>query len=204
MRRRCDPRPRRPALPVDNRERLAGLVLAGGRSTRMGRDKALLPVDGEPLLVRAVRFLGSFCAPVLLAGGNADRTARLLEVRGLGAVTGVADVVADAGPLAGLVAGLEAAQAGLVAVVAVDLPAPSQPVLELLADRWAGEAAVVPEVDGRLEPLHAVWSTGAAAALRDLLAARRLSVTGAARLLGARVVPLEGRFARNLNRPEDL
>lgn len=204
MRRRCDLRPRRPALPVDNREPLAGLVLAGGRSTRMGTDKALLHVGGEPLLVRAAMFLGTFCAPVLLAGGSSDRTAHLLEVPGLGAVTGVADVVADAGPLAGLVAGLEAAPAGLVAVVAVDLPAPSRTVLELLADRWAGEVAVMPEVGGRLEPLHAVWSTGGAAALRDLLAAGRISVTGAALRLGVRVVPMDGRFARNLNRPEDL
>jgi molybdopterin-guanine dinucleotide biosynthesis protein A len=209
MRHGCDTLLLRPVLPVDNDgvrvPPLAGLVLAGGRSSRMGRDKALLPVGGQPLLVSAVRFLRAFCAPVLIAGGSADRTAALLRLPGLGRADGVADQGEDgAGPLAGLTAGLERAPAGLVAVLAVDLPAPSRPVLELLADRWAGEVAVVPEVGGRLEPLHAVWSTTAAAPLRERLVAGRRSVTQAAQVLGARIVPLEGGFARNLNRPEDL
>lgn len=170
----------------------------------MGRDKALLEVGGEPLLVRAVRFLRAFCAPVLVAGGSAQRTAALLEVPGLGEVIGVADLLQDSGPLAGLVAGLERAPPGPVAVVAVDLPVPSRPVLELLAARSAGALAVLPEVAGRLEPLHAIWWTAAAPALRDRVMSGELGVTDAAHALGAQVVPLEGDFARNLNRPADL
>jgi molybdenum cofactor guanylyltransferase len=120
--------------------------------------------------------------------------------------------VTDAGPMAGIVAGLEAAGTDLVAVVAVDLPLASADVLDALASSWDGEPAVVPLVDGRLQPLHAVYSRDAAPALRQRLEAGLRSPTNAVAALGARVVGTDGwshldpggSFARNINRPEDL
>lgn len=198
----------------DDRRRPAGLVLAGGQSRRMGTDKALLELDGVPLLVRSVRFLRGFCVPpVLLAGGDAARTARLTAVEGLGDVVGVPDAEpVGRGPLGGLVAGLRRAPADLVAVLAVDLPRPSRPIFGLLAGLWRGEPAVVPEVAGRLEPLHALWARAALPALEARLAAGRLALTEAALDLGARVVPPstwraadgDAGWTSNLNRPEDL
>ncbi|HWB72229.1 MAG TPA: molybdenum cofactor guanylyltransferase [Egibacteraceae bacterium] len=184
---------------------MTGLLLAGGRSTRMGRDKALLDWTGEPLAARVTRVLASLCAEVVVASGDGRRLGWL-------GLPQVADAAARAGPLGGLVAGLERAAHPLVAVVAVDMPHASAPVLRLLAERWEGEPAVVARADGRLQPLHAVWAGAAAPALRARLAAGHYSVGEAARALGAQVgepgqwAPADpsGRFARNLNRPDDL
>jgi molybdopterin-guanine dinucleotide biosynthesis protein A len=191
---------------------MGGVVLAGGRSTRMGTDKALLALDGEPLAVRAATFLRGFCEPVLLAGGTPQRLAMLRALPGLGAVVPVADAASDAGPLAGLVAGLRQAPTALLAVLAVDLPHPSRAVFDLLAGLWRGEAAVIPEVAGRPQPFHAVWASPALPVLERRLAAGQRSVVAAAAAAGARVVGPEvwsqaepdARFTVNLNRPGDL
>jgi molybdenum cofactor guanylyltransferase len=187
------------------RRPLSGVVLAGGPSSRMGADKALLDVGGEPLVLRAVRTLAALCEDVVVASGDGRRLA------GLG-VAQVADVEGGAGPLAGIIAGLESATHQLVAVLAVDMPHANAAVFRLLADRWSGEPAVVPVVDGHEQPLHAIWTRDAAVPLRDLLAAGQLSARSAAVALGAAIVGPDvwgradptGRFATNLNRPEDL
>lgn len=183
---------------------MTGLVLAGGRSRRMGRDKALVEVAGDSLLLRVGRVLELICDRVLVASGEHDRYELAWEQ--------VADPRAETGPLAGILAGLEAADTGLVAVVAVDMPYANARVLQLLADEWMGEAAVVPLVDARVQPLHGVYATDAAPSFRRLVEAGKRSVVPALSEIGARVVgedvwgavDPEGRFARNVNRPEDL
>lgn len=185
--------------------RLTGLLLAGGRSTRMGTDKATLLVDGMSLAERAALALRACCDRVLVASGDGHRLAHL-------GLPQVADAVPGAGPLGGLVAGLEAAGTPLVAVAAVDHPNVSAEVLRALATVWDGQAAVVPEVRGRLQPLHAVWARASAPALAARLGRGERTVTLAAEALGALVVgadvwgPIdpEARFARNVNTPEDL
>jgi molybdenum cofactor guanylyltransferase len=145
------------------------------------------------------------CREVLVASGDGRRLGAL-------GLPQVADPVPGAGPLAGILAGLEVAAHPLVAVVAVDLPAANGAVLLALARAWHGESAVVPEVGGRLQPLHAVWARSAAPALRRRLEAGERGVIAAAVALGARVAGPEvwgphdpaGAFARNVNRPEDL
>ena len=183
---------------------LTGLVLAGGRSTRMGTDKATLTVNGERLVDRAVRVLATCCVDVLVAPGP-DRA---LSVDG-------AAVVADAsgaGPLAGIVAGLQQAATPLVAVVAVDMPHASAAVMRALAGVWDGEAAVVPVVRGRVQPLHAVYAVAWAERYAALLAGGERSVRRALQVLDARTVDAAvwaaadptGGFAVNLNTPADI
>ncbi len=189
-----------------NRE-MAGVLLAGGLSSRMGADKASLEVDGEPLARRMVDMLAGFCDEVLVASGDGRRLGWL-------GVRQVADVLPDAGPLAGLVPGLEAAgpRHALIAVVAVDMPYASPAVFRLLGELWGGEDAVVPVTDAGLEPLHAVYAPAAARPLRAELERGERSLRRGLRALSVREVgPDEwrdadptGRFALNLNRPEDL
>lgn len=184
---------------------MTGLVLAGGASRRMGRDKALLELDGEPLVRRAVATLRRCCGRVLVASGDGTRLPDVGDAQ-------VADAVAGEGPLGGLVAGLAAARTPLVAVVAVDLPFADAGILRVLADHWGGEPAVVPTVAGRAQPLHAVYATAAAGALRRCLDDGRRGVTDVVTSLGARLVDERGwshrdptgRFATNLNSPADL
>lgn len=184
---------------------LTGLVLAGGRGRRLGRDKALLEVGGEPLVVRAARRLEHVCERVFIASGDGRRLGELAWEQ-------IADAVVDGGPLGGIVAGLERAAAPLVAVVGVDLPHLNPAVLRRLAGEWRGEGAVVPLVSGRVHPLHGVYATDAAPRLRRLLVSGRRAVIAALSELGARIVGEEcwadldpdGSFVYNINRPTDL
>jgi molybdopterin-guanine dinucleotide biosynthesis protein A len=184
---------------------LTGLLLAGGKSTRMGRDKAWLEFEGEPLAVRTLRVLRSICDEVLVASGDGKRLADLGAPQ-------VADAIGDAGPLAGIVAGLEAASHELVAVLAVDMPFASAEVFRLLAASWSGQDAVVPMTARGPEPLHAVYARSAALTLRAALERGTRSMHEALRAIKTKEVPeaewraadLSSRFALNVNRPGDL
>lgn len=175
---------------------LSVVVLCGGRSKRMGRDKALIEIDGVPLFRRVAQRLEPL-GEIILAPGTPGRL-------GTTGYAEIADDPADIGPLGGLVAGLTAASTELVAAVAVDMPLCDPSVLNQLSEMLEGRDAAVPISGGRLQPLHAVYSTKCAAVLRDAAARGIHSVGRAVETLDAITPTIEGGFATNLNFPQDL
>lgn len=143
--------------------KFAGAVLAGGRSTRMGQDKAGLMVGGETLLNRQLRLLREAGASELFVVVAAGREAPPALPEG---VRTISDRVADAGPLAGIDAALSAASCPLVLMLAVDLPAMTAGWLRQLIDLCHDGRGAVPVVDGRYEPLAAVYPQSLAAEAR--------------------------------------
>ena len=127
------------------------VILAGGRSTRMGRDKAALPVAGVTLLEWMVRRLGPEFRETIVAGAVPPVGARE-----------AADRCADAGPLAGIEAGLLIARSPYVFVVACDMPRAGARLGSLLIERAAGHDAAVPRIDGRAQPTCAAYARAAA------------------------------------------
>ncbi len=190
-------------------ELVAAIVIAGGRGSRLGRDKAMVVVAGEPLVVRAVALLGSLTTNVVVARGPQP------EIPGLG-VGQIPDPSGAVGPLAGIVAGLSWAAArgleGAVAVLAVDHPAPDAGVFAALAARMAADvhAAVPVDVSGRLQPLHSVWHTSALPTLRSLASGGLASPTRALASLAHAEVPVAAlpgdgaRWLHNINVAADL
>lgn len=134
---------------------VAGLLLTGGRSRRMGRDKATLVLGGETLARRLGRLLGEVAGTVLEVGPGRSGLEAVRETPPFG------------GPLAALAAGWRALVArghtGPVLVLACDLPAVDAPFLRLLAG-FPGDGSVVPVVDGHRQLLVARWSAADAAA----------------------------------------
>ena len=185
--------------------RLAGLVLCGGASTRMGREKALLPVGGRPLVLHVAGLLERAADPVFLGPGTLGRLGAL-------GYREVEDAAPSSGPLGGLVAGLAASPHPLVAVLAVDMPFASPELFTYLADLHRGEDAVVPLLGSRPEPLHAVYARSGLPALQASLAEGVLALHSALERLRVRWVDEEewrtadpsGRFAQNINSKEDL
>ena len=184
---------------------MAGLVLCGGASRRMGAEKALLDLEGEPMVVRVARRVGGVAWPVLLAPGRRGRLGDL-------GYPEVDDEVDGSGPLGGLVAGLAASPHRLVAVAAADMPFVSAEVLSLLARLIGTADAAVPVTEDGMQPLHAVYSANGLPALRAALrSGRRALREGVEEALRVRrvddgewrTVDPSGRFALNLNRPED-
>ena len=171
----------------------------------MGSDKADLLFEGEPLAVRVLRRLRDACEEVVVASGDGIGLAWL-------GVAQVPDAIPGAGPLSGIIAGLEWASFETVAVVAADMPYASAELLRLLADLRTDEDAVLPLTERGAEPLHAVYAKAAAPSLRRALEDGERSVHRALRSARIREVESDvwrradptGRFAVNVNRPEDL
>ena len=189
-----------PGAPV------AGVVLAGGRASRMGgRDKAFAAVEGEPIAVRAVRIFRSLFAQVLVSTNRPERFAGL-------DVQTVADQFPGCGPLAGIHAALLASRYPHVFVAACDMPGLDPEVIRFLLGRVGSAEAVVPCWDGDVEPLHAVYAVGALReieahlragqnAVRDVLRRLRVDYVSEAEM---RAVRGAARSLTNVNTPEEL
>lgn len=180
-------------------------VLAGGRSSRMGTDKALLAVGHQTLLERQVALAWSLEPGEVLVSGRRPEALRALRARGL------PDEAPGLGPLGGLATVLAAARAPHVLVIAVDMPALSAAFLaRLLVLRRPGRGAV-PRTRAGWEPGAAVYPRELAPTARAALAAGRRALhalveegIAAGRLAAVHVAPREERLLVNWNRPEDL
>lgn len=141
----------------------AGILLTGGRSRRLGVDKATLVLDGETLARRAARCLGAVCSPAMEVGDG---------VSGLPALR---EAPAGAGPLAALAAAgswlRSRGHHGPALLLAVDLPRVDEALLTWLRDR-PGEPTIALRVEGHLQPVCARYGGDA------LLAAQSLVVAG--------------------------
>ncbi|WP_433788169.1 molybdenum cofactor guanylyltransferase [Actinomycetospora sp. CA-101289] len=163
---------------------MAGIVLAGGRSRRMGTDKASLPHRGTTLLGHVLDVLAAAVEGPLLVVGAADATRDLPPGPWRPRCRVLRDPVADRGPLQGIATGLGAAAADgatTAFVAAVDLPHLHPAfVRAVLAHRTGAVEVALPVLDGHRQPLLAAWDTALGARAADLLA-------GGERSLGALV-----------------
>lgn len=158
----------------------------------MGVPKATMPFGDEPLLARVVRRLHSLSDDVMVVTQDGRSPIPLPAT-----VRVLADVIPDAGPLAGLVSGLKQARHLLVAVVSCDAPFVSPDVLAFLSGRIGDADAAVPLVDGRRQSLQAVYraSAGAESGERALAEGLRRLDDLLARL---RVLWVQGRDMRRI------
>jgi molybdenum cofactor guanylyltransferase len=192
---------RDPALPSPA---LAGVVLCGGRSIRMGIDKATIEVGGTTLLARAIARMSEVCDPVLIAPGEVSLDIDPLHI--------VPDAMPDAGPLGAIVSALRRSPHPLLAVVAVDMPWIDPALLRFLAARIGDNDVALCQTRRGLEPLHAVYSRTALPAAEAALHGVDLSLRGViARLRTVlfteeewRAAGYSERFASNVNTPADI
>ncbi|HSK53076.1 MAG TPA: molybdenum cofactor guanylyltransferase [Clostridia bacterium] len=194
---------------MTGRAAVSGIVLAGGRSRRFGRDKLAERIGDRTLLELAIEAVRSVAADVVVvaAPAAAPDVPPGVEL--------VHDDAAFEGPLAGLIAGLTAVREPLVVVVGGDMPTLSPAVLDLLVRTLevATADACALHSFGRLQPLPMALRTGAATALVRQLVAERERRLGAVldrlsvRTLGDgewRALDPEARTLRDIDEPADL
>jgi molybdopterin-guanine dinucleotide biosynthesis protein A len=154
-------------------EEVAAFVLAGGRSSRMGADKAALDFNGQTLLSRAVELARSV-APAVQVVGNPKR----LSVEPAPSLAIVEDIFPGCGPLGGIHAALSARSAELNLMLAVDMPFLRQEFLLFMLQRAreSGATVTVPRAGGGLQPLSAVYRSRFLPRAAEALAAGRNKV----------------------------
>jgi molybdopterin-guanine dinucleotide biosynthesis protein A len=139
-----------------NRLGVSAVVLAGGMSRRLGRNKALEPIGGQPLIFRITERLAKIAEELVVVVNEAER-ATVLPLPPGAKVT--VDRYPGKGSLGGLFTGLSAATQPWAVMVACDMPFLSVALLRHMLSLREGHDAVVPVVEERPEPLHALYST---------------------------------------------
>lgn len=136
---------------------ITGIVLCGGRSTRMGSDKASLPFGNETMIDRVERIVRGVADDVIIVGRRDQDTST------------IHDAVEDRGPLGGIAAGLSGSKTDLNIVVACDMPLIKAAVLERLASMIDDHDMCVAIVDGHPSVLCGVYRSRVASDAQALL-----------------------------------
>lgn len=181
-----------------------GIILAGGENRRMGTDKAFLDIDGRPLIDHILDVFLTLFDRTIVVTNTPDRY-RSYDV----------EVTSDAldlrGPLTGIYSGLLRSTAEYNFVAACDMPYLNPELISYMGEISAGKDAVVPQFDGFLEPLHAIYRKGIIPVMEAQLRQQDRRIRGLFDHIEIRYVteeeivrfdPLKRSF-RNLNTPKE-
>jgi molybdopterin-guanine dinucleotide biosynthesis protein A len=193
-------------MGIDSASDVSAFVLAGGKSTRMGADKAFLEWHGNTLLTRALNLVRSATREVRIVG-SPEKFVHFAPV--------VEDAFPECGPLGGIHAALQASRKEFNLILAVDMPFVSSEFLQYLIGRArsASEAmAVVPRADGRLQPLCAIYRPKFASAAEKALRSGQNRIDLLFNMVPTRVIEekeledaaFSSAIFRNLNTPEEV
>jgi molybdenum cofactor guanylyltransferase len=139
------------------------VILAGGKSSRMARDKAFLEIDGRTLLARQIDLARQVGAQQIFVSGRAGK-----DYSGFNCPV-LVDKFQNVGPLAGIERALDAASTPLVLVLAVDLPNLTGNLIQKIFSHCEANAGAIPRINGKIEPLAAFYPRAAHSLLMKLL-----------------------------------
>jgi len=177
-----------------NEHTLSAVILAGGRSTRLGRDKAFLRLDGRPLVERIIDTVAQFASEVIVVANDISLY-ESLDARV------VSDIYPGKGALGGIFSGLRAATNLYALVVACDMPFLNISLLRYMRDLAPGYDLVIPRMGELTESLHAIYSQDCLPAIERQLMDNDLRIAHLFPHVRVRYVELE---EINLFDPEHL
>jgi len=188
---------------------VSGIILAGGLSRRLGRDKALEPFGGQPLISRVLGRIDCLTDETVVVVNSESRGAELPLPDD---VKTAIDIYPDSGSLGGIFTGLAAAANDWGFVVACDMPFLNAGLVKHMIASRDGYDAIVPILDGYPEPTHALYSKTCLPYIERRLKARQLKIAGffddvRVRYVGAEEIDSfdsERLSFFNVNTPQDL
>jgi molybdopterin-guanine dinucleotide biosynthesis protein A len=184
---------------------ITGVILAGGKSDRMGQNKALMSLDGHRLVDRVVDVLRAVFANLLVVTNSPELYADL-------GLRMVGDVYPDKGALGGIYSAVHHVATPYCFIVACDMPFLNPTVMRYLIAQIDAYDVVMPDIHGETEPLHAIYGKACLAPIHRRIEANRLKITGFLPEVRVRMVtatelqPLDPDLLtfQNLNTPEDF
>jgi len=186
---------------------VTGILLAGGKSRRMGVDKRFVHIGERTLLESSLEVLRSVFRKILIviAQDSADLAANAPVIR---------DLVPDCGNLGGLYTGLKQATTDDVFVVACDMPFLDSKTIRYFTDLKGDADVVMANLHNQLHPMHALYSRRCLSVIEGMIAADQLKIQDMLRHPSLRVrivtevdlkaIDPDGRSFRNVNTPADL
>ena len=150
---------------------MTGVILSGGKNTRMGTNKAFLEIDGERLIDRTTRIFKDIFQEVILSTNSPldylDHDCAI-----------VADIIKGKGALGGIYTGLFFASRDHAFVSACDMPFLNRDFIEYMVERAENYDIVVPKLAEGLQPLHTIYSKQCLPAIKRVINQDKLKVTG--------------------------
>jgi molybdopterin-guanine dinucleotide biosynthesis protein A len=144
---------------------MTSIILAGGKSSRLGRNKALQVIESKSLIQWVVDRLAIFSTEIIIATADGEAIPCSSATR----IKTVADIYPGKGPLVGIYSGLIAASSTRAIVVGCDTPFLSISLLEYMTQICSTFDVIVPRMKNKLEPLCAVYSKNCSDPIQDLL-----------------------------------
>jgi molybdopterin-guanine dinucleotide biosynthesis protein A len=192
--------------PISSRPKgIPGIILAGGKSSRYGRNKALIEMNGIRLIERVIGVMEPVFEHLIIITNTPQEYAYLQ-------LPTYEDLIKGLGPLGGIFTGLEAISDEVGFFVACDMPFLNSELIRHMVETREDFDAVVPRIDWKIETLHAIYSKGCLPAIRELIDARNYQVIKFLHNVRVRYVEEEEIRAFdpelksffNINRPEEL
>ena len=144
---------------------MTSIILAGGKSSRLGRSKALQVIEGKSLIQWVVDHLAILSTEIIIATAHGEAIPCSSAIR----IKTVADIYPGKGPLVGIYSGLAAASSSRAIVVGCDTPFLNVSLLEYMTQICSTFDVVVPRIKNKLEPLCAVYSKNCLVPIQGLL-----------------------------------
>ncbi|MNX22671.1 putative molybdenum cofactor guanylyltransferase [compost metagenome] len=181
-------------------EKFTGIILAGGKSQRMGTDKGLLPFKGKPFISHVYEALKSVIGDnIVVVSSNADYDA-------LG-YTRIEDLIADKGPVGGLYTALKQSKTKFNLVLSVDVPLVSTDLLQWLVDKHEDSFMVTQvQVQEKASPLVGVYDRSMRILLGEHLAGNQLKLRGVIAEVNHQTLKVPEKWSaqlQNINTEED-
>ncbi len=181
--------------------KISGFILAGGRSRRMGTDKAMLPIENQSLLKRMISRIEPFCESVAISGQNPDYLIYKLEM--------ISDVFSDCGPISGLYSVLNYTSTEWNLVVSVDVPFVNEELIRYLLINATEYDCVIPQHDSGVEPLVGLYNRRILPVLDEMIKAGNFKLMNLLAKVHTRYLNCNNliqdypRLFFNINRPGD-
>ncbi len=184
---------------------ISGVVLTGGKSSRYGTNKAYVKISGTPMILKVIKVMRELFRHIVLITNDPDEYASL-------GFDMYEDIIKGLGPLGGIYTALLSIEGGAGFFTACDMPFIKKDLVEYMLEVGSGFDAVVPRVEDKTEPLHAIYTKACIPAIKEVIDNGEFQVNRIYPMISVRYVEMEeiARFDPgfnsffNINRPDDL
>jgi len=186
---------------MTNRISISGFILAGGKSRRMGTDKALLTFQEEPLLVHMTKLIEPFCDNLAISGQNLDYSTFGIEM--------IPDLYSDCGPIAGIFSALKYSVSDWNLLVSVDVPFVNEELFLFLISNIGEYDCVIPRHASGVEPLIGLYHRRILPVIEEMIKSGDYRITNLLSKLNIQYLDCNNlikkypRLFMNINRMED-